>query len=124
MQKNYQKDKNPFYPLSRENLHAYSRFLHNKAPLNRYFREKIPYKTIMIAFLFLALGILMFYMGVCELLAGDSSAALERFVLGGILFIPGSYHSFLAVMVLRGVAGYTYEHLTVFESDDWHNNND
>ena len=124
MQKNYQKEKNPFYPLTRENLHAYSRYLHNKALPNRYYKEKIPYKTIFIAFLFLFLGILMFYMGVTELLAGDSSAALERFVLGGILFIPGSYHSFLAVMALRGVAGYDYEHLTVFESDDWHNDRD
>ena len=62
----------------------------------------------------------MFYLGVTELLAGDHNAALERFVLGSILFIPGSYHSFLAVMALRGVTGYNYEHLTVFESDEFH----
>ena len=66
----------------------------------------------------------MFYLGVTELLAGDKNAALERFVLSAILLIPGSFHSFLAVMALRGVAGYNYEHLTVFESDEWHNNDD
>ena len=43
----------------------------------------------------------------------------EKIVLGAILFIPGSFHTFLAVQAIRGVAGWNYEHLTVFENDQF-----
>ena len=50
----------------------------------------------------------------------------EKFILGFILFIPGSYHSFIAAMALLGHEGYGYENLTTFEGDsyfhdDWFN---
>ena len=117
-----QKQKSPFpYPLQKEQLHAYSRYLHGKTPGNFYYREKIPWKTIVIAFLFLLVGTLMLYLGFSELQAGETGNAAERLALGMILFIPGSYHSYLAFMALRGVPGWTYEHLTVFENEDFHN---
>ena len=45
--------------------------------------------------------------------------AWEKILLGSILWIPGSFHSFLAVQALRGAPGYNYEHLTVFENDQF-----
>ena len=90
--------KHPFpKPILKDQLYAYSRWLHRKTPPNRYHREKIPYKTILVAFLFLILGVFLMYLGLEEYKAGDTNAALERWCLGTILFIPGSYHSVLAV---------------------------
>ena len=33
----------------------------------------------------------------------------EFIVLGSIMFIPGSYHTFIAIMACKGVEGYTYD---------------
>ena len=115
-----QESKHPFpRPLQKSQLYAYSRYLHRKTPPNYYHREKIPWKTIMVAFLFLALGVFLMYLGLEEYRAGETSNALERLCLGAILFIPGSFHSVHAFQALRGVPGWTYEHLTVFENEDF-----
>ena len=91
---NTQASKHPFpKPLQRDQLYAYSRYLHRKTPPNYYHREKIPWKTIMVAFLFLFLGVFLMYLGLEEYRAGETSNALERLCLGTILFIPGSFHS-------------------------------
>jgi hypothetical protein len=39
----------------------------------------------------------------------------EFFILGSILFIPGSYHTFIAVMAYRQVEGYTFDEVSVFD---------
>jgi hypothetical protein len=41
----------------------------------------------------------------------------ELLLLGSILFIPGSYHTFIAFMACRKVPGYTYEEVAVFDED-------
>ena len=112
-------DQRPFSKhLTRDTVQAYSRWLHRNTPENRYFKVKIPWKTIFVAFLFLIVGTVMLYIGFNELLNGEGGTpAWEKIVLGFMLFIPGSFHSFLAVQALRGVQGYDYEHLTVFEND-------
>ena len=33
------------------------------------------------------------------------------------MFIPGSYHSFLALMAFRGEPGYSFEDVAVFDED-------
>ena len=104
-------------PLSRETVQAYSRWLHRNTPSNHYFRVKIPYKTILIAFIFLCVGSVLLWLGINELLETGATEAWEKIILGSILFIPGSFHSFLAFMAIKGVDGYDYEHLTVFEND-------
>ena len=83
--------------MNRETVQAYSRWLHRNTPENRYFRVKIPWRTICVAFLFLIVGTILLYVGINELMSGDGSEAWEKVVLGGLLFIPGSFHSFLAV---------------------------
>ena len=106
-------------PMSRETVQAYSRWLHRNTPENHYFRVKIPWRTIVVAFIFLIVGTILLYFGIQELMTEGSSEAWEKIVLGLVLFIPGSFHSFLAVQALRGAPGYDYEHLTTFESEKY-----
>ncbi len=48
----------------------------------------------------------------------------ELFILGSILFIPGSYHVFIALMACKRVPGYSYSDVAVFDddydNDEWH----
>ena len=83
-------------PLNREGVQAYSRWLHRNCPPNYYFRVKIPYKTILIAIVFLIVGFVLLYMGITEMMARGDTEAIEKLVLGCILFIPGSFHTFIA----------------------------
>ena len=48
----------------------------------------------------------------------------EKFILGFILFIPGSYHTFIALGTLTGMQGYNYDNLTTFESESFFENDD
>ena len=47
---------------------------------------------------------------------------VEKFLIGIILFIPGIYHSYLAVQALRGVDGFDFSNLTSFENEELFNN--
>ena len=88
----------------------WSRELHDKTRPNPFFRMKIPYKTIVIAFLFLVGGTIFISLGLQELYAtGSISASYEKILLGLIMFIPGSYHTALAFMACRGVRGWDYD---------------
>jgi hypothetical protein len=61
------------------------------------------------------------YLGIEELLmTGSISESYEKILLGLIMFIPGSYHSFLAVMACKKTEGWNYDDLAAFESDDFH----
>ena len=46
-------------------------------------------------------------------------AAWEKLMLGFIMFIPGSYHSFLAFMTWIGQDDYSYHDVSTFENDDF-----
>ena len=48
----------------------------------------------------------------------------EFFALGSILFIPGSYHVFVAVMACKRVPGYDYDQVSVFEGEDFNSHDD
>ena len=108
-----------FFPLTKDKLAAYSRYLHNKVPPNLYFRVKIPWKTIFIAFVFLVVGTVFLCWGLSEFLELGIQESYEKFLLGFILFIPGSYHTFIAAMALLGRPGYDYQNLTTFESENF-----
>ena len=51
----------------------------------------------------------------------NGPAAYEKLILGMIMFIPGSYHTFLALMTFLGHEGYDYKDLNAFENDDFFN---
>ena len=99
----------------------WSRELHAKTRVNLFFVEKIPYKTIMVAFLFFVIGTIFLYLGLFELYqTGSIAESYEKILLGMILFIPGSYHSALAFMACRKVEGWNYDELTTFEDESFH----
>ena len=103
-------------------MQAYSRWLHRNAPENRYFKVKIPWKTIIIALGFFIVGTGLLCIGFSEMAAnGNTTEVWEKLILGLILFIPGSFHTFLAFQALRGAEGWDYTDLTVFESDSYFN---
>lgn len=58
-----------------------------------------------------------------KLLEEGIAGSYELFILGSIMFIPGSYHSFIALMAQQRVEGYSYDQVAVFEEDfhaeDW-----
>ena len=41
----------------------------------------------------------------------------EFFLLGLMLFIPGSYHSFIVSQIFLGVPGYSYDMVSTLEGD-------
>ena len=43
--------------------------------------------------------------------------AYELFLLGGILFIPGSYHVFVALMACKKIPGYSFSDVATFDED-------
>ena len=45
----------------------------------------------------------------------------ELMILGFLLFIPGSYHTWIAMMACCEREGYNYNDVSQFESDEWHN---
>ena len=45
------------------------------------------------------------------------SGTYEFFLLGAIMFIPGSYHSFIAAMAFRGAEGYSFDEVAIFDED-------
>ena len=46
----------PYQNLTRDSVRAYSRWLHRNAPPNYYNRVRVPWRTILLAFLFLIVG--------------------------------------------------------------------
>ena len=43
--------------------------------------------------------------------------AYEFFIIGSILFIPGSYHTFIAIMACKRIPGYSYEDVAIFDEN-------
>ena len=93
--------------LVREDMATWSRSLHRYAPKNLFKITMVPYKTI-------AMSIFLFAMGTYFLIRGFNSigqeptyndsgermgpAAYEIIILGLLLFIPGSYHTVVAML--------------------------
>lgn len=102
---------------NREQLNTWSRVLHRSNPSNPYRRVKIPWRTILVSILFFIVGSLFLAWGVHDYQYKSGAEAAEKIGLGLILFIPGSYHTVLAIQALRGVEGWDFENLTVFENE-------
>ncbi len=56
-------------------------------------------------------------LGLQKFLELGLSGSYEFFLLGSIMFIPGSYHTFLAFMAFRGAEGYSFDDVSVFDED-------
>ncbi|CAI2384454.1 unnamed protein product [Moneuplotes crassus] len=100
-----------------EEFRNYSRKLHKKQPKNYFFKQKIPWKTIIACIIFFILGSLFLGIGIHKWVLTSLSECYEFLLLGLIMFIPGSYHTFLLIQILRGVPEYTYDLLDVFDQE-------
>ena len=84
-------------------------------------RERpIPWKSIAYAAILFIVGTALLLMG-CLIRTGhiDNQRYADRLwpliFFGSILFIPGSYHVFLAVQTFRGVYGYSFDDFPAFD---------
>jgi hypothetical protein len=73
--------------------------------------------------LFFIGGIIFLTIGIHKALDQGFLNSYEFFLLGGILFIPGSYHVFVALMACRKMPGYSYSDVAVFD-DNYGNDDD
>ena len=67
--------------------------------------------------MFLVGGTFFLLQAVSKFLEEGLSNSYEFFLLGAIMFIPGSYHTFLAFQAFRGIEGYTFDEVSVFDED-------
>lgn len=54
-------------------------------------------------------------MGFSRFMEEGIRESYELLILGSILFIPGSYHTFISFMAFRMVDGYTFDQVAVFD---------
>ena len=98
-------------------------------------RTKIPYRTIAACILFFIVGSYFVWQGISNYVNdvrptynvdGERIGAepWELIVLGMLMFIPGSYHVFVALMACCEQPGYTYKDVSAYETDEWHNESD
>ena len=66
---------------------------------------------------FLIVGSVFLSLGLYKWSGSSLGESYEFILLGSIMFIPGSYHTFLLVQILRGVEGYDYELLDMFDQE-------
>lgn len=87
-------------------------------PSNPYWKEKVPYKTIIAVFVLFIIGTVFLTIFLVKMLEdGDIKKHYEFLLLGLITFIPGSYHTLIAFMACRGAKGWSYRDVAVFDDD-------
>ncbi len=67
--------------------------------------------------MFLLGGMFFLSQAILKFMEGGISGSYEFFLLGSIMFIPGSYHSFLAFQAFRGVEGFSFDEVAIFDED-------
>ena len=98
-------------------LRDYSRVLHKRQPKNHFFKQKIPWRTISLCIIFLIIGSIFLGIGFFKWSQSTISECYEFLLLGSIMFIPGSYHVFILIQVLRGIEDYDYDMLDIMDQD-------
>ena len=101
--------------------------MHKSTPKNLFERIRVPHRTILVSILFFTLGTYFLFQAISEWIqhgkiygTGQAGAEpYEKLILGSILFIPGSYHTFLAIMAYLRAEGFSYNDVATFESEDW-----
>ena len=67
--------------------------------------------------MFFILGSIFLFGGIMKWTNSSLSESYEFILLGLIMFIPGSYHTFLLIQILRGVEGYDYDLIDVLDQE-------
>ena len=102
---------------STEEFRKYSRVLHRKQPKNFFFKQKIPWKTICFSLFFFIVGSIFLGIGLYSWTKSSIAEWYEFLLLGMIMFIPGSYHIFILVQILRGIEDYDYDLIDILDQD-------
>lgn len=72
--------------------------------------RNVPWKAVALAAFLCVLGALLLLVGtVVEVSAGRNGLAL--FLIGGLMFIPGAYHSIIAYKAYMGRPGFSFANL-------------
>ena len=96
-----------------------------ESPPDLFAHFKIPYRTILVSIVFFMLGTYFLIDGIYDSLHGPDTnkqpkknafgeeakevQPYEKILLGLLLFIPGSYHTAIAILACFGLDGYTYD---------------
>mmetsp|Transcript_107106 Transcript_107106/g.302883 ORF Transcript_107106/g.302883 Transcript_107106/m.302883 type:complete len:101 (-) Transcript_107106:111-413(-) len=77
---------------------------------------KLPVKELILSLVLFAAGTTFLLCGANVFFRTSLSESIPFTLLGALCFIPGSYHSFIFLMVFRKVPGYSYDMITTFEN--------
>ena len=101
----------------------YSSLLRNRARVSRSSRQQLPPRTTLWVLALLVFGSVFLILGVSEYMTsifqmgGDTSVGLSMIVLGALMFVPGSYGSFIIYGTYRGWTGYSYNQIPNYDED-------
>ncbi len=95
-----------------------SRVYHKKLRKNIFYRQRIPWKTILLSFLFFIGGTIFLLLFFEKWNREGFTSSYEFLLLGMIMFIPGSYHTFIAYMAYRRKEGYSFSMVSALDDDD------
>lgn len=80
---------------------------------------KVPFKAIGLATLLFLAGSILIIIGALLLTGYIDAQYSDRtwpvLILGGLMFIPGSYHVRIAYYAWKGYAGYSYEDIPEYD---------
>ncbi|MCL4147983.1 UNVERIFIED_CONTAM: hypothetical protein GTU68_019706, partial [Idotea baltica] len=81
----------------------------------------VPWKAIIYSFVLLAIGSLALAFGILILTGHIDQKYSDRmwplFVLGSLMFIPGAYHSYIAIYTFRGYKGFQFSDIPCYGDD-------
>mmetsp|Transcript_14935 Transcript_14935/g.32811 ORF Transcript_14935/g.32811 Transcript_14935/m.32811 type:complete len:99 (+) Transcript_14935:57-353(+) len=78
---------------------------------------KIPMKELLLSAFLLTVGVVFLIVGTVVFWRTSSfSESMPFTLLGAITFIPGSYHSFIFLMIFKKVPGYSYDQVITYNS--------
>ena len=95
-------------------LKNWSRNLHNDRPPDIFQEHEAPTLKIIVALLFLSVGLLLIFLSVQQSIIDKSIEATQLKITAGLLiFIPGAYQSAIFALVAWQVGGFSYDQFTL-----------
>lgn len=80
--------------------------------------KKLPVKTASASCAMLVFGTLFIIFGIyCAFVCVEKARMIGWFVVGGILFIPGTYSVYILYNVVKGSEGFSLDDLPSYDSD-------
>ena len=103
----------------------YTSLLRSRPRVSRTARPQLPPRTTLwvlalsvFGSVFLILGLSEYFTSIFRVGAGgDASVGLSMTVLGGLMFVPGSYGTWIIYGTYRGWSGYSYNQIPNYDDD-------